>query len=98
VFCTITRFIWGEYIVISYMWGSLEETEAITINGMPVIIGKNLAAALDRLRSNPIYKMWVDAVCIYVNRYRTKYRGNLRIGPLISEGFRFLLVREFHFW
>jgi hypothetical protein len=40
------------------MWGSPEETEAITINGMPVTVGKNLAAALDRLRSNPMYKMW----------------------------------------
>jgi hypothetical protein len=31
------------------------------------------------------------AVCLYIDRYRTKYRGNLRFGPPFSEGFRFAL-------
>jgi hypothetical protein len=66
VFRIITRFIWGEYTAISYMWSSPEETEVITINGAPITVGKNLAAALSCLESNPIYKIWVDAV--YINR------------------------------
>jgi hypothetical protein len=57
VFDTIARFTWGDYTVISYMWGSLEETQAITINGMPITVRKNLAAALDCLRSNPMCKI-----------------------------------------
>jgi hypothetical protein len=34
---------------------------------------------------------WFDTLCLYVDRYRTKCRGNLRIGPLFSEEFRFVL-------
>jgi hypothetical protein len=47
---------------------SREENVAIrdnsTINGTPVTVGKNLAAALGSLRSNPMCKIWVDAICI----------------------------------
>jgi hypothetical protein len=46
------------------MWGSLEDTKTITINGMTVTVGKNLAAALDCLRSSPMDKVWIDAICI----------------------------------
>ena len=35
--------------------------------------------------------LWIDSLCIYLDRHRTKYRGNLRLGPLFSEGFRFTL-------
>ena len=28
-------------------------------------------------------------ICLYLDRYRTKCRGNFRFGPLSSEGFRF---------
>jgi hypothetical protein len=34
------------------------------------------------------------AVCIYVDRYRTKYSGKLRLGPLFSEEFRFALLDQ----
>jgi hypothetical protein len=37
----------------------------------------------------------VDALCLYLDRHRTKYRGNLRLGPLFSEGFRFALTHRF---
>jgi hypothetical protein len=46
------------------MWGSPEEIVIITINEIPVIVRKNLAVALDYLRSNPMGKIWVDALCI----------------------------------
>ncbi|KAH9211167.1 hypothetical protein DL95DRAFT_465154 [Leptodontidium sp. 2 PMI_412] len=61
---TIARFTWGDYTVISYMWGSPEDTKTITINGMPVTVGENLAAALDCRRSSLVNKVWIDAVCI----------------------------------
>jgi hypothetical protein len=32
-----------------------------------------------------------DAVCLYIDRYRTKHRGNLGLRPLFSGGFRFAL-------
>ncbi|PMD56034.1 uncharacterized protein K444DRAFT_536660 [Hyaloscypha bicolor E] len=57
MFRTIARFTWGNYTVISYMWGSPEDTKTITINGMPVTVRKNLAAALDCLRSSLVDKV-----------------------------------------
>jgi hypothetical protein len=50
VFHTIAGFTWGDYTAISYMWGSPEDAKTITINGMPVTVGENLAAALECLR------------------------------------------------
>ena len=35
---------------------------------------------------------WNDAICFYLDRYRTKFRGNLRLRPLFSEGFRFYAI------
>ena len=37
--------------------------------------------------------LWIDAICIYVDRHRKENLGNLRLGPLLSEGFCFALVR-----
>lgn len=32
--------------------------------------------------------LWDDALCLYLNQHEMKYRGNLRLGPLISAGLR----------
>ena len=85
VFRTIARFTWGEYTAISYMWGSPEETEAITINGAPVTVGKNLAAALGCLGSNPMYKIWVDAVCINQDDIDERNAQVMRIRDIYSQ-------------
>jgi hypothetical protein len=90
VFRTIARFTWGDYTAISYVWGSPEETKTITINGMPVTVRKNLAATLDCIRSTHVDKVWIDAVCVYLDRYRTKYYRNLRFEPLFRKGLRFV--------
>ncbi len=51
---------------------------------------RNLQEALRYLRHDWLERdLWVDAVCLYLDRYRTKYRGNLRLGSLFSKGFRF---------
>ena len=47
VFRTIARFTWGDYTAISYMRGSPEDTKTTTMNGVPVTVGENLAAALN---------------------------------------------------
>jgi hypothetical protein len=36
--------------------------------------------------------LWDDALCLYLNQYEMKYRGSLRLGPLISAGLRFVPV------
>ena len=49
----------------------------------------NLAVALRHLRYRRFSRvLWIDAICIYADRYQRKYYRNLRFGPLFSEGFR----------
>lgn len=81
MFSTIARFKWGDYIAISYMWGSPDDTRIITINGMPVIVGKDLAAALDFLGSSIVDRVWIDAVRMYVDRYRRTDHENRGLNP-----------------
>ncbi|KAN0095824.1 Heterokaryon incompatibility protein (HET) domain containing protein [Hyaloscypha variabilis] len=85
VFRTIARFTWGDYTAISYMWGSLEDTKTITINGMPVTVGENLAAALDCLRSSLVDKVRIDAVCINQNDIDERNAQVLRIRDIFSQ-------------
>jgi len=54
-------------------------------------IGRNLYEGLQKVLPEVQY-LWVDAICIYLDRHWRGHRGNWRIGPLISEGFRFALV------
>ena len=87
VFQTVARFSWGDYTAISYVRGSPEETETITINGMPVMVGTNLAAAIDCLRSRPMCKIWVDAVCIsqedVVEAKRARHEDKRNLWPVL---------------
>jgi hypothetical protein len=56
-------------------------------------LGSALWALWKRKKNDEKYlRIGVDAICTYFDRYRTEYRGNLRLGPLFSEGFRFALV------
>ena len=85
VFRTIARFTWGDYTAISYMWGSPEDTKTITINGMPVTVGENLAAALDCLRSSLVDKVWIDAICINQDDIDERNAQVLRIRDIFSQ-------------
>ncbi|KAI1144792.1 heterokaryon incompatibility protein-domain-containing protein [Nemania diffusa] len=82
---SIARFTWGDYTAISYMWGSPEDTETITMNGMPVTVGKNLAAALKCLRSSFMDKIWVDAVCINQNDADERNAHVMRIRDIFNQ-------------
>jgi hypothetical protein len=84
VFRTIARFTWGDYTAISYVWGSLEDTKTITINGMPVTVRKNLAAALDCLQSSLVDKVWIDAICINQGDIDERNAQVLRIRDIFS--------------
>ncbi|KAH8685379.1 heterokaryon incompatibility protein-domain-containing protein [Tricladium varicosporioides] len=68
--CTF-RYQWGDYISISYIWGTSERTKAIILNGCPFGVTENLYSALRNLQflfhgngtdSDP--KIWADAICI----------------------------------
>jgi hypothetical protein len=64
-------------------------------DGKPFAVTENLWPALThpgfKERDDP-RTSWVDAICLYVDRYQMKYGRNLRLGPLFSEGSRFALV------
>jgi hypothetical protein len=53
------------YVALSYTWGNSTTSQIIHINGKPVSVGENLAAALSHIRKpdRPI-ALWVDAICI----------------------------------
>jgi hypothetical protein len=50
-------------------------------------IYQNLASAFRHLRYvDQVRIFWVDAICIHLDRSRTKYCRNSRFEPLFSEG------------
>ena len=65
------RFVWGDYVALSYCWGDAGTTREIIVNGYSIRVTVNLEAALRQLRdSNCIkqgLKLWVDAICIDQN-------------------------------
>jgi hypothetical protein len=82
------------YEALSYEWGSPSSKEyTIHLNRRSIPVRHNLWCALYELRDACESRtLWIDALCIYFERYRTEYRRNLRFRPLLSEGFRFTLV------
>ncbi|KAI8628880.1 heterokaryon incompatibility protein-domain-containing protein [Xylariaceae sp. FL1651] len=54
-----------EYEALSYVWGHLEFTQEISLDGRPFKITKNLECALRHLRQVSAERvLWVDALCI----------------------------------
>ena len=62
------RFVWGDYVALSYCWGDAGTTREIIVNGYSVHVTVNLEAALRQLRDSHRIKqglkLWVDAICI----------------------------------
>lgn len=62
------RFVWGDFVALSYTWGDPSYIRTILLNGIPFVITENLEACLRLLRSKPLFKagwrIWVDALCI----------------------------------
>ncbi|KAH7359696.1 heterokaryon incompatibility protein-domain-containing protein [Pyrenochaeta sp. MPI-SDFR-AT-0127] len=71
---TGARYSWGDYVALSYCWGSedVADTRQIILNGGFFQVTKNLDAALRFVRASegltPItnlrIKVWADAICI----------------------------------
>lgn len=72
VVCTLSEVTFGSrpmFEALSYMWGTEKADDAITLNGHPFEVGKNLLDALHFLRSQAMFKktchlFWIDAICI----------------------------------
>lgn len=62
------RFVWGDFVALSYTWGDPTHKKSIVINGNIVKVQANLEEALRVLRNKkPMksgYRVWVDALCI----------------------------------
>ncbi|KAF4962377.1 hypothetical protein FSARC_9543 [Fusarium sarcochroum] len=65
------RYEWGDFIALSYVWGSADRSDfspSITVNGFPFKVTPNLYSALLQLsqsrRIRQGFKLWVDAICI----------------------------------
>ena len=74
------------YEALSYTWGDERSLKPIAIHGQKrrvVHVTENLEAALRQLRKPKGQRiLWIDAICIYVDRYQREYHRNLRFGPV----------------
>jgi hypothetical protein len=91
--CSVERFSLcpcPNYTALSYFCGDPSITETILINGIQHEVTTNLASFLRHYRSgDPARAMelcWIDTICNYQDRYRSKCCRNLRFEPLFCEG------------
>jgi hypothetical protein len=66
-YTTLSRGV--RFSALSYVWGSIEKTKMIQLDGRLVPIGANLEAALRSIQSRRmnVDYLWVDALCINQN-------------------------------
>jgi hypothetical protein len=79
------------YEALSYAWGDTARSHHDLIRDHHQLqINANLDSALRRLRHPETYcRLWVDAICVYPDRHRTKCCRNLRFELLLCEGIGF---------
>jgi len=86
------------YIALYYEWiipSALKfkgTATQIHVDGRPFCVTPNLHAALTMLSGclrALMAKVWIDAICIYQDRYRSKYCRNLRFETQFCEGVGF---------
>ncbi|KAK4445126.1 heterokaryon incompatibility protein [Podospora aff. communis PSN243] len=74
------RFVWGDYVALSYVWGDEQDRESIVLNGSSTWVTSNLARALHAFAAEGRFEarresgtsgsvagglgLWVDALCI----------------------------------
>ena len=65
------RFVWGDYVALSYVWGDRIAETPIIVNGVPIEVTENLEAALRIFYQKSDFVegllLWVDALCINQN-------------------------------
>jgi hypothetical protein len=69
---TVSLHILPVYKALSYCWGSETDTRTVVISGHEVNLTCNLDAALRQFGSENHSGIWIDAICIYFDRPRTK--------------------------
>ena len=85
---------------LSYMWSSDRTRNArsgrISIDGRQLHVLDSLQLFFEMLQTKETLLddgWWcIDLIFLCLGRYRTKYRGNLRLGPLFSNRSRFALA------
>ncbi|KAJ5914497.1 heterokaryon incompatibility protein-domain-containing protein [Penicillium tannophilum] len=88
----ISRFIWGDYVCLSYAWGDCKEEKAtVFLDGVETAVTKNLEGALQDLRSSFEcqlgMKIWVDALCINEADIDDRNKHVLRIKDIFGGSF-----------
>jgi hypothetical protein len=71
---------------LSYVWGTPNDPVDVPCGNKVGFVTSNLGAALRQLHhADKSRTVWIDALCLYFDRYQGKYRRNLRFRPLFSE-------------
>jgi hypothetical protein len=70
------------YDALSYCWGASEPAKYINCNGAEVKVTPSLYSALERMRQNGHFSLWVDAICINQDDNGEKGRQVPRIGTI----------------
>ena len=85
-----------EWFALNHRWGNSQHLTTTKgtlrghLEGIPfTTLLRTFQDAVVVARKLIVRYLWIDALCLYVSRYRTKYRRNLRLGPLFSKGLRF---------
>ena len=80
------------FTAISYVWGdTTPKDKAWFDDGTHLNITTSAGAVLRSIIKYPTDRyFWIDVLCIYVDRYQSKYYTNLKFGPLFSGGVRFV--------
>lgn len=83
------RFMWGDYIALSYTWGDQLCRRPIIVNDTEVHVGQNLEQALRVLRNkkkvHSRMKLWVDALCINQLDFDERNRQVKRMRAIYSR-------------
>ncbi|KAJ5547832.1 heterokaryon incompatibility protein-domain-containing protein [Penicillium frequentans] len=88
----ISRFIWGDYVCLSYAWGDCKEEKAtVFLDDVETAVTKNLEGALQDLRSSFEcqlgMKIWVDALCINQFDIDDRNKHVLRVKDIFGGSF-----------
>jgi Heterokaryon incompatibility protein (HET) len=89
---TVTRFNWGDYICLSYVWGDYAgNQDQILVDGIATTVSKRLVAALRDLQSSLEcqvgMKVWVDALCINQTDTVDRCSHVLRVRDIFGHAF-----------
>jgi len=83
-----------KYFTLSHCWGKTSNVALMTANlesfkqRVPLeSLSKTFLDTIYVSRFFGIRYLWIDSLCLYLDRSQEKDLGHLRLGPLFSEGF-----------